>query len=81
MRIRSKRRVKKYGKIRSKGKLLNKRELGTQKELLAMHYLEKQGMKILERNFRCRTGEIDLIARVLFLWRSNTVRQIVTVLR
>lgn len=28
-----------------------------------MHYLEKQGMKILERNFRCRTGEIDLIAR------------------
>ena len=63
MHIRSKRRVKKYGKIRSKGKLLNKRELGTQKELLAMHYLEKQGMKILERNFRCRTGEIDLIAR------------------
>ena len=43
--------------------MLNKRELGTQKELLAMHYLEKQGMKILERNFRCRTGEIDLIAR------------------
>ena len=28
-----------------------------------MHYLESQGMKILERNFRCRTGEIDLIAR------------------
>lgn len=49
-----------------------------------MHYLEKQGMKILERNFRCRTGEIDLIARdgtCLVLWRSNTVRQIVTVLR
>ena len=43
--------------------MLNKRELGTQKELLAMHYLESQGMKILERNFRCRTGEIDLIAR------------------
>ena len=29
-----------------------------------MHYLENQGMKILERNFRCRTGDIDLIARV-----------------
>lgn len=43
--------------------VLNKRELGTQKELLAMQYLRQQGMIILERNFRCRMGEIDLIAR------------------
>ena len=42
---------------------MNKRELGTQKELQAMHYLESQGMKILQRNFRCRMGEIDLIAQ------------------
>jgi len=28
-----------------------------------MHYLEKQGMKILQRNFRCRMGELDLIAQ------------------
>ena len=43
--------------------MLNKRELGTQKELQAMHYLESQGMKILQRNFQCRMGEIDLIAQ------------------
>lgn len=42
---------------------LNKRMLGTQKECLAAEYLQKQGMQILERNFRCRLGEIDVIAR------------------
>ena len=42
---------------------MNKRELGTQKELLAMQYLEQHGMKLLQRNFRCRIGEIDLIAK------------------
>lgn len=62
MHIRSKRKDKK-NKIRNKGKALNKREVGTQKELQAMHYLEKQGMKILQRNFRCHMGEIDLIAQ------------------
>ena len=62
MHIRSKRKDKK-NKIRNKGKSLNKREVGTQKELQAMRYLEKQGMKILQRNFRCHMGEIDLIAR------------------
>ena len=34
----------------------------TQTQLLA-EYLEKQGYHILERNFRCRQGEIDLIAK------------------
>ena len=28
----------------------------------AATYLEKKGMKILERNFRSRTGEVDIIA-------------------
>jgi putative endonuclease len=27
----------------------------------ALRYLEKQGMKLVERNFRCKGGEIDLI--------------------
>jgi len=31
-------------------------------EDLACHYLQKQGYKILERNFRIRGGEIDIIA-------------------
>lgn len=42
---------------------MNKREIGTQKELLAIRYLEEQNMQILEKNFRCRVGEIDIIAQ------------------
>lgn len=29
----------------------------------AARFLEKKGYKILERNFRCRYGEIDIVAR------------------
>jgi putative endonuclease len=31
-------------------------------ENLAAAFLERQGLKILERNYRCRFGEIDLVA-------------------
>jgi len=31
-------------------------------EDLAAAFLERQGLKILERNYRCRFGEIDLVA-------------------
>lgn len=41
----------------------NKRAVGTQYEQIAADYLIKEGFQILERNFRCRQGEIDLIAR------------------
>lgn len=41
----------------------NKRSLGTKQEQLAAEYLRAQGYLILETNFRCRQGEIDLIAR------------------
>ena len=37
-------------------------ELGKIGEEFAANLLELQGYRILERNFRCRTGEIDLIA-------------------
>jgi len=40
----------------------NKRTLGTDKEKLAAEYLEKKGYTILEKNYRCRVGEIDIIA-------------------
>ena len=40
---------------------MNKRKLGSEKEALAAAYLEKQGLCILERNYRCRSGEIDLV--------------------
>jgi putative endonuclease len=36
---------------------------GARAEALAAAYLEARGCAVLERNFRCRTGEIDLIAR------------------
>lgn len=42
---------------------LNKRKVGSNKERLAADYLEMQGMLIVERNFRNRQGEIDIIAR------------------
>lgn len=41
----------------------NKRRLGAYKEKLAEAYLEAQGLKIIERNYRTRYEEIDLIAR------------------
>lgn len=41
---------------------MNRRAQGTHYEEIAAAYLEAQGMQILERNFRCRSGEIDLIA-------------------
>lgn len=41
----------------------NKRRLGAQAEERARAYLEAQGMEILEQNFRCRSGEIDLIGK------------------
>lgn len=42
---------------------MNKRRLGSDYEELAAAWLEEQGYTILERNFRCRQGEIDIIAR------------------
>lgn len=41
----------------------NKRQTGAAYELKAEEYLLGNGYKILERNFRNRSGEIDLIAK------------------
>ncbi len=41
---------------------LNKRYIGTKYEQEAAKYLENRGYRILARNYRCRQGEIDLIA-------------------
>lgn len=40
----------------------SKKQLGVRGEDLACAELERQGMRILERNWRCRLGEIDIIA-------------------
>lgn len=34
---------------------------GGQAEALASRFLQKKGLKLCERNYRCKTGEIDLI--------------------
>ena len=42
---------------------MNKREIGNRGEELAVRVLRERGYQILERNFRSRFGEIDVIAR------------------
>jgi len=39
------------------------RTLGFDAEQLADKFLKRQGLVLVSRNFRCRLGEIDLIAR------------------
>ena len=41
----------------------NRREGGSRYEEKAAAYLTEQGLTVVERNYRCRTGEIDIIAR------------------
>lgn len=41
----------------------NNRRTGTDYEQAVGYYLEQQGYVILEYNYRCRIGEIDIIAR------------------
>ncbi|MFC6706303.1 YraN family protein [Flexivirga alba] len=40
----------------------DRRELGRRGEEEAARYLQLQGLTVIERNWRCREGEIDLVA-------------------
>lgn len=58
---------------------MNKREVGTRYEHKAATYLIEHGYTILTKNFRCRFGEIDVVAEaegyLCFIevkYRSNT---------
>ncbi len=58
---------------------MNKRKIGEEKEFLALKYLTDRGYKIIKRNYRCKLGEIDLIAkkdnRIIFIevkYRSSS---------
>ena len=41
---------------------INKRELGNDKEKIAAKYLTGCGYQILETNYYCKAGEIDIVA-------------------
>ena len=41
---------------------MNKRQIGTEGEHMAARYLQSEGYAILEMNYRCKLGEIDIIA-------------------
>lgn len=45
-----------------------RQQRGKQGELLAAEFLERHGLQIACRNFRCPIGEIDLIA-----WEGKTI--------
>ena len=42
---------------------MNTRRVGSHGEDIAAAYLKKSGYKVLQRNFNCRFGEVDIIAR------------------
>lgn len=43
--------------------MYNKQEIGKLGEDLATKYLQKIGYTVIDRNFRCKQGEIDIIAK------------------
>ena len=50
-------------KEQNKNKNGNRRATGAVYERAAGTYLEQAGLEVMEYNYRCRAGEIDLIAR------------------
>lgn len=54
-----------------------KKQTGNQGETLAAQYLEKKGYLILDKNWRCKTGELDIVAckdKVLVFVEVKTCR-------
>lgn len=41
--------------------MINNRKVGTDFEILAINYLKNKGYKILNHQFRCKIGEIDIV--------------------
>jgi putative endonuclease len=41
----------------------SRKELGARGEKLAARFLKRRGYKIIQRNYRCKLGEIDIIAQ------------------
>ena len=48
---------------------MNTRVIGSFEEDVAISYLKENGFEILEQNFKCKIGEIDVIAK-----KDNAIR-------
>ncbi|MBL8521380.1 MAG: YraN family protein [Betaproteobacteria bacterium] len=48
--------------MRRPAKSTDRQARGQRAESLAEAYLQRQGLAIIERNYRCKMGEVDLIA-------------------
>ena len=55
------------------GELRTRRQVGERGEDLAVAELERQGMVVLERNWQCAVGEIDIVAEELERGRRTVV--------
>lgn len=42
---------------------MEKKELGKKGEEVALRFLRKNGYRVIERNYVCKMGEVDIIAR------------------
>ncbi len=42
---------------------MEKKELGKKGEELALRFLKKRGYRIIEKNYVCKMGEMDIIAK------------------
>jgi putative endonuclease len=46
----------------------SRKDAGEAGELIALSFLQSQGLQLMERNYRCRGGEIDLV-----MWERKTL--------
>ena len=51
------------GTTREQGRKFNKRKVGSEQEEIAVHFLQSKGYEIIEQNYYCRFGEIDIICK------------------
>ena len=55
--------IKKFGNERGKFMHSFNKDIGSLGEDIAKNYLNQIGYTVLERNFRCKVGEIDIIGK------------------
>jgi putative endonuclease len=53
----------------------SKQQLGVRGEGLACAELERQGMQVLERNWRCRLGESEMLSEDATVGRSRACQE------